>query len=139
MPWWLPYRGATYPAVISEPLLPCVTDTPQAGGPCLLQEVPDVVCAWAQIFLLREESGEDEDGARQHLLHCWPPPNVHRRWMKPSSYLSFASLRYLLEPEMGQLSKPGALLCSGPARGCCLALQSSTELVLSSGGTGARG
>lgn len=60
---------------ISEPLLPGVADSAEAGGPRLLQKVPDVVRSWAQPFLLREESGEGKDGAG---LRCrWPPANVY--------------------------------------------------------------
>lgn len=43
--------------------------------------------------------------------------------MKPSCYLALAPLHHLLELEMGQLTKLGALLCSDPARGQCFPLQ----------------
>lgn len=131
IPQHLPCQGVTYLVGISEPPLPRIADPPEAGGPCLLQKVPDVVRSWAQPFLLQEESGEGEDGAEKHCLRSSAPANVHRGQMKPSSYLAFASLHYLLELEMRQLTKLGALLCSDPARGQCFPLQRRARALLS--------
>lgn len=78
-PQHLPCQGVTYPAAISEPLLPRVADPPEAAGPCLLQEVPDVVRSRAQLFLLQEESGEGEDGAGQRCPPQLAPSKCAQR------------------------------------------------------------